>query len=84
MTSDWQALFLLYLVLRRRYNPPTIADLRESIRRSENNEATALNLTQLIEQHGAHGWLNAMIDKTGPMMMMQLQDMADAMEMIRR
>ena len=72
------------LVLRRHLYPPTIDDLREDIKRSEDTEQTATNLTQLIEQHGSRGWMDALVQKMGPRLTLALADMADALEIIRK
>ena len=75
---------MLWLVLKRWYQPPTLEDMRQEIERSENTERTALSITQLIEQHGSRGWLDAVIQKTGPAAMIQLEDTADALEVMRK
>ena len=75
---------MVFLVLKRRYRPPTFEGLRGDIKRSEDTEQTALSLTQLIEQHGSHGWLNALTERLGPRSMLQLEDMADALEIMRK
>ena len=72
------------MVLKRRYYPPTSENLREDIKRSEDTEQTAMSLTQLIEQHGSRGWLNALMEKSGPRSALELEDMADALEIIRK
>ncbi|KAG8527407.1 uncharacterized protein KY384_007559 [Bacidia gigantensis] len=79
-----QMVCVLYLVIARWYHPPTPQDLREDIKRSEDIEQTAQNMTQLIEQHGSRGWLDAAIEKLGPASMLQLEDMADALEILRK
>ena len=71
-------------VLRRHLYPPTIDDLREDIKRSEDTEQTATNLTQLIEQHGSRGWMDALVQKMGPRSMLALTDMADTLEIMRK
>ena len=75
---------MLLLVLKRWYYPPTPESLNEDIKRSEDTQQTALNLTQLIEQHGSRGWLDALIEKMGPSSILQLEDMADALEIVRK
>ena len=72
------------LVLRRHLYPPTIDDLRDDIKRSEDTEQTATNLTQLIEQHGSRGWMDALIQKMGPRSMLALTDIADTLEIMRK
>lgn len=74
---------MMWLVLRRHFYPPTAEDLRENIKRSEDTEQTATNLTQLIEQHGSRGWFEALIKKLGPRSLLALADMADTLEIMR-
>ena len=74
----------MWIVLRRGLYPPTIDDLREDIKRSEDTEQTATNLTQLIEQHGSRAWMDALIEKMGPRSMVALADMADSLEIMRK
>ncbi len=71
-------------MLSRRLYPPTTEDLRENIKRSEDLEQTATNLTQLIEQHGTRGWVDALIKDLGPRSLLQLEDTADALEIMRK
>lgn len=68
----------------RRLYPQSLEDLRGDIKRSEDTEQTATNFTQLIEQHGSRGWIDALIDKLGPRALLQLTDMADSLEIIRK
>ena len=74
----------MWLVLRRHLYPPTAEDLRENINRSEDVEQTATNLTQLIEQHGSRGWVDALIKELGPRSLLALTDMANTLEIIRK
>ena len=71
-------------MLRRHFYPPTIDDLREGIKSSEDLEQTATNITQLIEQHGSRGWMNALVKELGPRSLLALTDMADALEIMRK
>lgn len=74
----------MLIVLRRHLYPPNIDDLREGIKRSEDVEQTATSLTQLIEQHGSRGWVDALIEKLGPRSLVALTDMADTLEIMRK
>lgn len=71
-------------MVRRRLYPPTLEELREAIKRSEDIEQTATNFTQLIEQHGSRGWMDALIDDMGPRALLQLTDAADTLEIVRK
>ncbi len=74
----------MFFVLRRHLYPPSVEDLRENIKRSEDIEQTATNLTQLIEQHGSRGWVDALIKELGPRSLLALADLADTLEIIRK
>lgn len=74
----------MLIVLTRHLYPPTIDDLREGIKRFEDVEQTATSLTQLIEQHGSRGWVDALIEKLGPRSLVALTDTADALEIMRK
>jgi hypothetical protein len=70
--------------VKRRYQAPTLEDIRAEIKRSEDVEMTALNLTQLIEQRGSHGWLAVLEADLGPWLLQQLEDLANALEIWRK
>jgi len=74
----------LYTVIRRKYFPPTIAELRENLELAEDKEAEAQDLSQLIDQHGAHGWVDPLIEKAGPTALLHMEDLANLMEMLRK
>ncbi|KAL8692932.1 MAG: hypothetical protein Q9218_002134 [Villophora microphyllina] len=76
-------LALIWLVIKRRLYPPTLEDIREEIKRSEDAEMTPLNITQLIEQHGSHGWTDALRHDLGPWLLLQLEDFANVLEIWR-
>ena len=75
---------MIVLILRRRFHPPTIEEFRENIERSENVAKTAQNISQLIEQHGDQGWLEQLERNFGPMFLMQLDDLANFLEILRK
>ena len=77
-------LLTIALVLKRRVLPPTLEDLREGIKSSEDVDQTASNITQFIEQNGSKGWIDAAIKDMGPRALLQLEDMADTLEIIRK
>jgi hypothetical protein len=74
----------LFIVIKRRYFPPTISELREDLKAAEDKETTAHDLSQLIDQHGAHGWVDPLIQKAGPTALLQMEDLANFMEVLRK
>jgi hypothetical protein len=79
-----QLLYALYIVIRRKYFPPTIPELCEDLKLAEDEEATAHDLSQLIDQHGAHGWVDPLIKKAGPTALLHMEDLANFMEILRK
>jgi len=75
---------VLYLVVRRRIFPPTIEDYRETLKRSEDVDVMALNLSQLIEQRGARGWVDPLMERLGPKMLLKLEDFTDTLEIMEK
>ena len=39
---------------------------------------------ELIEQHGAQGWVDAFIEQAGPTFQLSLEDLADGMEVLTK
>jgi hypothetical protein len=74
----------LYIVIKRRYFPPTIPELREDLKAAEDKATTAHDLSQLIDQHGAHGWVDPLIKKAGPTTLLHMEDLANFMEVLRK
>ncbi len=83
-TNRRQLLYIIFLVLKRRYYPRTIEDLRHELERSEDRDATPTDLSQHIDQHGGHGWVEPLIKKAGPVILAHLEDIADFLEILRK
>lgn len=43
-----------------------------------------MNITQLIEQHGSHGWTDVLRQDLGPWLLLQLEDLANVLEIWRK
>ncbi|KAI4943599.1 hypothetical protein J4E91_009236 [Alternaria rosae] len=74
---------LLYLVGERRWNAPSMEDLREDIRHREDVERTALSLTEFIEKQGDENWAHDLLQDLGPWLIVQLADLANFFESVR-
>lgn len=72
------------MVIKRRYYHPTIDELRKDLERSEDAEFPALNIPQLIEQHGPHGWVDALIESAGAPALLHLEDLTNFLEVLRK
>lgn len=75
---------ILYLVVERRIHGNSMEDLRADIKRREDVERTALSLTEFIEKKGDKEWADELLQNLGPWLMVQLADMANFFETVRK
>jgi hypothetical protein len=59
-------------------------DLREDIKNREDQRHTALSLTELIVKEGDKNWSDKLLEGLGPWLMVQLADLANFFESLRR
>ena len=74
----------VYLVIERRTHGNTIEDLREDIKHREDQRTTALSLTELIVKEGDENWSDDLLEGLGPWLMVQLADLANFFESMRK
>lgn len=58
--------------------------LREDIKHRENVHVTALSLNEFIEKKGEENWVDEILQDLGPWLMVQLSDLANFFESIRK
>ncbi|KAF2157389.1 hypothetical protein K461DRAFT_215317, partial [Myriangium duriaei CBS 260.36] len=71
-----------FIVLENRFRKKRVEQLRESHRRAKSNNMTAFRFNELIHRHGSTDWLDPLIEEAGPMVQMQLSDLADFLEIL--
>lgn len=59
-------------------------DLREDIKHREDQRTTALSLTELIVKEGDENWSDELLEGLGPWFMVQLADLANFFESMRK
>jgi DNA-binding transcriptional regulator YdaS (Cro superfamily) len=74
----------VYLVIERRTHGNTIEDLREDIKHREDQRTTALSLTELVVKEGDENWSDHLLEGLGPWLMVQLADVANFFESMRK
>lgn len=74
----------VYLVAERRRHGNTMQDLREDIEHRENQRVTALSLSELIVKEGDQNWSDDLLEGLGPWLMVQLADLANFFESMRK
>ena len=75
---------IVYIIARRKIHEPTLNDLRRDVMRTEDRQQTALSVTEFIEKEGDEGWVDELVRVVGPWLMVQLADLANLMEIIRK
>jgi hypothetical protein len=74
---------IILLILYRKVHAPTIDDLRKDIIRTEDKKQTANSIGEFIEKEGDERWVDPLIEKVGPWLLVQLSDLANMMEVLR-
>ncbi|MCJ1437229.1 hypothetical protein MMC27_006615 [Xylographa pallens] len=75
-------MYIIYIVLKNRFYPSSVEDLKASVRRSKGLEGTALQFGELVEKHGRENWIEPLVDELGPYLQLQLNDLANALEVL--
>ncbi|MCJ1382052.1 hypothetical protein MMC17_005164 [Xylographa soralifera] len=75
-------LYIIYIVMKNRYFPSSVEDLKASVRRSKGLEGTALQFGELVEKHGRENWIEPLVDELGPYLQLQLNDLANMLEVL--
>ena len=58
--------------------------MREDIEHRESQRVTALSLTELIVKEGDENWTDDLLEGLGPWAMLQLSDLANFFESVRK
>ncbi|KAL9006589.1 MAG: hypothetical protein Q9188_000626 [Gyalolechia gomerana] len=73
--------YVIYVVAKNRYFPSSVEALRESIRRSHDQRSRAYKFGELVDKHGRHHWIEPLLDELGPYVQLQLNDLANILEL---
>lgn len=72
--------YVIYMTIRNKFYPSTVDTVRESMQRNLDREAQARAWGELIEKHGRSDWVEPLLADLGPVIQMQLGDLADFIE----
>ena len=72
------------MVLRKRFVDKTLEDVRSDLERTEDRRQDPLDLTEFIEKQGDGSWLERLQEVAGPWIMIQLADIANMFEILRK
>ncbi|KAF2095920.1 hypothetical protein NA57DRAFT_43802 [Rhizodiscina lignyota] len=72
----------IFIVIRNRLNSSSHQSLKESHERALDRTAGAFKFGEFVNRHGQGKWLDQMIEQCGPMLQMQIGDIADHLEIM--
>ena len=74
--------YIIYATLRNRYYPDKVGSIRKAYQRSVDQAAKAEAWGELVEKHGKRDWVEPLMDQCGPLVQLQLADLADYIEAV--
>lgn len=75
---------IVYMVMSRQLFGKTIKEVRTDLERTEDQDQAACTLTEYIEKQGGGSWVEKLQEDLGPWLMIQLCDVADLFEILRK
>lgn len=72
--------YIIYATIRNKFRPDSVESIRNSIERGLVREAQVHAWVELIQAHGKHEWVEPLLDNVGPIIQMQLGDLANFAE----
>lgn len=84
LANDSKLSAVMYMVILRHFNGDTIEDIRNDIKRTEDIHQTAFSLAEFIEKEGDEVWADKILERLGPWLMLQLCDIANIFEVMRK
>ncbi|KAL8999050.1 MAG: hypothetical protein Q9169_002048 [Polycauliona sp. 2 TL-2023] len=76
--------YVIYMVVKNRYFPSTVEELRISMDRANDHKGKTYNFGELVDKHGRKHWLEPLLDELGPFVQLQLNDMANMLEVFAK
>lgn len=79
LTHNSQYGYIIFSAVRNYYYPASLSELRASIKRTIDREATAFKAGEM-DKHGNRDWLGPLVEKMGPVIQVQIVDFANILE----
>ena len=74
--------YIIYTTLRNRFYPDTVESVRQAYKRGLDQATKAQAWGELVEKHGHEDWIEPLLDELGPVIQLQLRDLADYLEVL--
>lgn len=69
-------------MIKNRFYPTSVETLRKSMQKSFDSRSTASQFGELVDKHGREHWLEPVMDGLGPYIQLQLDDVANMLEVL--
>lgn len=76
--------YVLYIIIKNRYFPSSVQALQESVERSKDLEGIAYHFGELVEKYGREDWIEPLVEEMGPYLQLQLNDIANILEVFAK
>ena len=76
--------YVIYMVIKNRYYPCTVESLGVSLERANDQRSKAFKFGELVDKHGRKHWLEPLLDELGPFIQLQLNDIANMLEVFAK
>ena len=74
--------YVIFMVMKNKFYPTSVESIRKSLHRGVDEEARAHAWGELVEKHGRQDWVEPLLDVMGPLIQLQLGDLANLVEVI--
>ena len=74
--------YIIYMTVRNRFYPSSVESMRDTMRRTQDRQVQARAWGELIEKHGRTEWIEPLLQDLGPIIQMQLGDLANFVEVL--
>ncbi|KAI4257745.1 MAG: hypothetical protein LQ352_001520 [Teloschistes flavicans] len=83
-TAKWLAIYVILWYTQNRFYPSSVDAMRESMHRSHDQTGRAYKFGELIDKHGRNHWLEPLLDEVGPFIQVQMNDLANMLEVFSK
>jgi hypothetical protein len=74
--------YIIYSTVRNKFRPSSVQTVRDNVTRAIDRKARVQAWGDLIQRHGKDDWLEPLLNEVGPIIQMQLGDVADLLEVM--
>ena len=74
--------YVVYTTIRNLYYPDSVDSVRKAMERGFDRAAKARGWGEMVQKHGREDWIEPLLDELGPLIQLQLGDLANFLEIL--